>query len=467
MLTTQAGQLETIWDGLFPDLLRSLPDDLARLDEVLDGPGVLKAFERHWGRANLHVGRPSIAMATYVRLMTLKHRSGWGYERLVRQVADSFQLRRFCRLAITEALPDESTVRKLTRRLGPELVAELTREVVTLAVKERDFKVRALRCDATVQESDVRYPTDCGLAADAVKVLARVARKVRTAIPGLTRTVRNRSRAAGKRLRELNRTLARRTGDAPQQVQRLTEAVAGLAKASLGQARRLLAEAKPAAGRVSRRSRRRATRALAELEQVAQLSSKVVQQIRQRFAGEKIADRLVSLFDADARPIRKGKKPNPNQFGYVTQYAELTPNTRPGARGLLVPPTLAIGNPHEDLLLPTTVAEIIGLALRPAEAVFDRGFTTKATLATMAGLGSKIFIAGSAQNGGSRRTRRRLASHRVGCEGRISHLKREYGGRRSRLKGFAGAKIWAGWTALAYNLDTVARLPVKTPATPT
>ncbi len=466
MLTKQAGQLETVWDGIFPELLRGLPDDLARLDQVLDAPAVLKPFERHWGRANLHVGRPSLPMATYVRLMTLKHRQGWGYERLVRQVADSFQLRRFCRIAITAALPDESTVRKLTRRLGAELVAELTREVITLAVKKRDFKVRALRTDSTVQESDIRYPTDCGLAADAVKVLARVARKVHAAIPGLTRRVRNRGRAAGKRVRELNRSLARRTGDAPQQVQQLTEAVAALAKASLGQARRLLAEAKAAAVRVSRRSQRRATRALAELEQVTQLSSKVVQQIHQRFAGEKIADRLVSIYDADARPIRKGKKPNPNQFGYVTQYAELTPNTRPGARGLLVPPTLAIGNPHEDALLPTTVAEVIGLDLRPSEAVFDRGFTTKATLATMAGLGSKIFIAGSSQNGGSRRTRRRLASHRVGCEGRISHLKREYGGRRSRLKGFAGAKIWAGWTALAYNLDTVARLPVKAP-TPT
>lgn len=178
-------------------------------------------------------------------------------------------------------------------------------------------------------------------------------------------------------------------------------------------------------------------------------------------------DRLVSIFDADARPIRKGKKPNPNQFGHVIQYAELTPNTRPGARGLLVPPTSVIGNPQEDTLLPTTVAEIVALGIRPGEAVFDRGFTTKATEATMAALGSKIFIAGSSKNGGSRRTRRRLASHRVGCEGRISHLKREYGGRRSRLKGFAGAKIWAGWTALAYNLDTIAHLKVKGPTTPT
>ena len=465
MLTKDAGQLETIWDSVFPELLRVLPDDLARLDQVLATPQILKRFEQYWGRANLDVGRPSIPMATYVRLMALKHRHGWGYERLVRQVSDSFQLRRFCRIAIVGVVPDESTVRKLTRRLGPELVDDLTREVIKLAVNERGFKVRAMRCDSTVQESDIRYPTDCGLAADAVRVLARAARKLRKALPGLTRKVRDRSRAAGRRMRELSRSLARRTGEAKQDVQRLTEEMAGLTKLSLGQARRLLAEAKLAA--VSRRLRSRVTGALAELEEMVARSVKVVEQIHQRFADEKIANRLVSMFDPDARPIRKGKRPNPNQFGCVAQYTELSANTRRGARGLIVPPSVAVGSAHEDSLLPATVAEIVALDLIPTEAVFDRGFTTKATLAAMAELGSKVFIIGSSQNDGSRRTRRRLASHRVGCEGRISHLKREYGGRRSRLKGDTGARIWAGWTALAYNLDTVAQLPVKSATTAT
>jgi hypothetical protein len=85
---------------------------------------------------------------------------------------------------------------------------------------------------------------------------------------------------------------------------------------------------------------------------------------------------------------------------------------------------LGIGNAHEDTLLPETVAEVVALDMRPSEAVFDRGF--RATMAAMAELGSKIFIAGSAKNEGSRRTRKRLASHRVGCEGRIAHLKRDY-----------------------------------------
>ncbi|HAW10603.1 MAG TPA: hypothetical protein DCX12_05980, partial [Chloroflexi bacterium] len=38
-------------------------------------------------------------------------------------------------------------------------------------------------------------------------------------------------------------------------------------------------------------------------------------------------------------------------------------------------------------------------------------------------------------------------------EGRISCLKREYGLRRTRLKGRQGAGIWVGFGVLAHNLD--------------
>ena len=150
---------------------RSLPG-------VLDAARVLKESERHWGRANLDVRRPSIPMATYLRLMALKHRHCWGYERLGRQVTDSFHLRRLCRISIVAEVSDESTIRKLTRRLGPELIHDLTREVIQLAVKKCGFRVQAMRCESTVQEADIRHPTDSGLAADAVKLLARAARKV-------------------------------------------------------------------------------------------------------------------------------------------------------------------------------------------------------------------------------------------------------------------------------------------------
>jgi hypothetical protein len=56
-------------------------------------------------------------------------------------------------------VPDESTVRKLTRRLGPETVAEFTRGVIAKAQHETRFTARAVRVDTTVIEAGIRFPS--------------------------------------------------------------------------------------------------------------------------------------------------------------------------------------------------------------------------------------------------------------------------------------------------------------------
>ena len=38
----------------------------------------------------------------------------------------------------------------------------------------------------------------------------------------------------------------------------------------------------------------------------------------------------------------------------------------------------------------------------------------------------------------------------------LAHVVRRYGLGRTRLKGHEGAKTWAAWAILAYNLDTLA-----------
>ena len=50
----------------------------------------------------------------------------------------------------------------------------------------------------------------------------------------------------------------------------------------------------------------------------------------------------------DARPIRKGKLAKPAELGYVEQLAKVTPNTKRGARGFILPPVSAPGNPGEN-----------------------------------------------------------------------------------------------------------------------
>jgi len=459
MLRLVAAQAETLWDEALPIEVRELPDDLAALDGLLCDPALLAPFVACWQREALESGtstadhgRPTIAIETYVRLMVLKQRHGWGYRTLVAEVSDSIHLRRFCRIALSERVPDESTVRKLTRRIGPETVNDMTRELICAAVRERRFVGRAVRIDSTVIEADIKYPTDAGLAAHGVKALARAGRKLAGKLSETKVRVRDRSRAMGRRLRSISRTIRRRTGEAKAEVLALTEQTGQLLARSITEARRLAATAKSKARGRGAQAKLRAARALDEL---ADRCQKVAKQITQRVRGEKITDRLISLADPDARPIRKGKLGKPTEFGYVAQIAEITPNTRRGARGLIVPAASLPGNPGENTLLPQTIAELDRLGLTPKEVALDGGFTLTATTDALSDLApERLFIAGR-QQPGSRRTQRRLQRYRTGAEGRISHLKRSYGLRRSRLKGDDGQQTTTGWSILAYNLDTL------------
>ncbi len=470
MLRTEAGQTGSLFDLVLPEPLRDLPADLAMIDELLNDDQMLAPFRVHWDEevkagliGSARWGRPTIAMATYVRLMVLKHRFGWGYEVLVREVSDSLHLRRFCGIALHESAPDESTVRKMTRRLGPEVVDELIRSLIKKATSERRIRLRAMRCDSTVLEADIRYPTDINLVDDAVRTLVRVAGKAMVAVPGVTAKVRNRGRAIGKRVRALGRTLQRRTGEARSEVERLTTESARLLHATIREARELLTQALRKVRTMREQPTRAQVRAVVELAQFVARAEQVAEQVRQRFAGEPIKDRMVSMFDIHARAIRKGKLASPTQFGSVVQVTELTPSTQRGARGLLLPPSMQVGNPHENELLPDTVEELdkLDLTRRLREAAFDGGFSLNATEMAMAGTNAEVFIVGSKMNSGSRRHQRRLARYRVGCEGRIAHLKREFGARRSRLKGQAGAHTWTSWTFLTYNLYTLASTPLR------
>ena len=297
----------------------------------------------------------------------------------------------------------------------------------------------------------VRYPTDLDLAADATRTLARAAARAREFAGVDAPRVRDRSRAANRPLRTLNRTLARRTGEGKKTALRLTGEAGELVRRSVAETRRL-------ARRLRERARGRGARAklaaAKRLDELAERAAKIARQIRQRLAGEKIADRLVSIADPDPRPIRKGTLRTPTQFGYVFQLSEVTENTRRGARGLILPAASQIGSPNESDLLPATGAELKRLGIRPQEVAVDGGFAP-GPVAEHLPARQRTFIAGR-QRTGSRRSDRRLARYRVGAEGRISHLKRGYGLGRTRLKGHHGHRTRTEWAILASDLDTIA-----------
>jgi IS5 family transposase len=440
----------TIWELLLPEEAKRLPTELAKIDAYLDDERFVAPWRALFDR---RLGRPSVPVDTLLRLLYLKHRYGLGYESLCREVADSISWRRFCHIGLDRPVPHPTTLVKLVRRAGPEVIEQLNQALLAKLAEGKLLRARKLRVDTTVVEADIDYPTDADLLEQAVRKLGGLVRRIKARGAASRTRFRDRGRAAGRRMRQLARTLRRRTGVAMGEVDRLTGEVAGIARQSLREVQAVLRNAR--GGLARRPGDGRLGRLVGELEETIGHTGRLLAQTDQRLAGNRvIPDRLVSLSDPDARPIRKGKPQHPTQFGYTLLVAE-------EQRGFIADHQLQRGNPPDAPQLVPAVERVIAVTGRPPGTVVgDRGFGTAANDQALAALGDKrvglqrkgtVSVARAALE----RTRafRRLRNWRVGIEARISHLKRSFGLRRTRLRRLPGARTWVGLGIFAYNLQ--------------
>jgi transposase, IS5 family len=438
------------WEVLLPAQARRLPVELARVDAYLDDERFIAPWRALFDR---RLGRPSVPVPTLLRLLYLKHRYQLGYQTLCREVADSIAWRRFCRIPLDQPVPHPTTLSKLVGRAGPQVLGELNAALLAKLAAGKLLRCRKLRVDTTVIAADIDHPTDADLLEHAVRILGGLVGRIHERGAATRTRFRDRSRAAGRRLKQISRTLRRRTGQAPAEIDRLTAQVAVIARQTVAQAEQVARNARrtlatrPGDGRLGR--------LVGRLDETTAATHRLLDQTRQRLAGNRIIpDRLVSLADPDARPIRKGKPQRPTEFGYTVLLAECE-------RGFIATHHTHKGNPGDAAQLVPAVTEVIALTGRPPGTVVgDRGFGTAANDTALAVLGvQRIGIARKGTPGKARaaveRTRRfkRMRNWRVGIEARISHLKRSFGLGRTRLRRLAGAMVWVGLGIFAYNLQ--------------
>ena len=77
MLRLAGDQVESLLDELLPVEVRELPAELAMLDRLLADRRLLAPIEQAWEQTARDHGRPTIPMASFVRLMVVKQRTGW------------------------------------------------------------------------------------------------------------------------------------------------------------------------------------------------------------------------------------------------------------------------------------------------------------------------------------------------------------------------------------------------------
>jgi transposase, IS5 family len=452
----------TLWDAILPAELLVLSTELSRVDALLDDPVFFAPFA---GYFDARVGRPSIPMETYLRLMFLKFRYRLGYESLCREVADSISWQRFCRIPLGTRVPHSTTLMKITTRCGDAAVAGLNEALLAKAAAAKLLRTDRVRADTTVVEAEVAYPTDSGLLAKAVATMARTIERIKTA-GGATRTgSRDRRRAAGRRARSIASKLRLRSAAAKDEAQtavcRLTGELAGIAEAAMRDAVAVMRNAKRAVGRARGQRKGRLCRAINDLRTILGKTERVVAQTRSRLAGvmPDSASRLVSLNDPDARPIRKGRLGKPVEFGYKAQLVD-------NADGVILDHSVEVGNPADASQLIPAIEQIKRRTGRAPRAVTaDRGYGEASVERDLYALGVRVVAIPRKSKPGAarrefehRRAFREKIKWRTGCEGRINHIKRSYGWNRTALTGVAGARTWCGHGVFAHNLVKIGAL---------
>jgi IS5 family transposase len=452
----------SLWDAILPSELLVLSDELARVDRLLDDSAFFAPFAPYF---DARIGRPSVPMETYLRMMFLKYRYRLGYETLCREVGDSISWQRFCRIPFGTRVPHPTTLMKLTRRCGDTAVAGLNDALLAKAVEHRLLRTDKVRADTTVVEAAVAYPTDSGLLAKAVASVAGTITRIHAA-GGATRTrVRDRSRWAGQRGRSIAAKLrlrgaaARAEGQAA--VLRITGELAGIAESVIRDAQAVLRNARRAVRTATGQRRGQLHRAVNDLDTLLQRTGRVVAQTHSRLAGvmPDSATRIVSFHDVDARPIRKGRLGKPVEFGYKAQVID-------NADGVILDHTVEVGNPADAPQLAPAIAGITERAGRaPTAVTADRGYGYASVEADLHDLGVRRVAIPRANKPSTarrefehRKAFRAKIKWRTGCEGRINHLKRSYGWNRAELTTLTGARTWCGHGVFAHNLVKISAL---------
>ena len=455
------GDPVSLWESRLPAEVLRLPEQLARVDALLDDPAFFAPFAPHFHPV---IGRPSTPVECYLRLMFLKFRYRLGFESLCAEVSDSISWRRFCRIPIDGKVPHPTTLMKLTTRCGEDAVAGLNEALWAKAAGEKLLRTSRVRADTTVIPANVAYPTDSGLAAKAVGKLVRTVHRVQAAGGATGTVVTDRRRAAARRVREIASKLRSRgklsREESTQVIHRVTGELADLAAKTAAEAIAVLRNGRRALPKaLTGRMRGRLRRALNDLATTVERTAKIVAQTRSRLAGQlpDSAARLVSLHDPDARPIRKGRIDRPVEFGFKAQVAD-------NDDGVVLDYSVEYGAAPDGPQLAPAVERIHRRAGRVPRAVTaDRGQAAVEHDLQALGVHTVAIPRQAKISPGRKATEhgpgfRKLVKWRTGSEGRISYLKHTYGWNRTHLDGKEGAAIWCGHGVFTHNLVKIGAL---------
>ncbi len=445
----------SLFEVLLPDGHKLWPEWLRKIDTLLEDEAVIetvvRGLEARWPQSRRR-GRPGTPADVVLRMLILKHLFDWSYDDLEHEVRANLVYRAFTRIDAGD-VPDAKTILKIARALGPEVIEQLHRQVVEVAKRAGVTHGRRFRIDTTVVETNVHYPTDSSLLQDGVRVLTRTMQRVSAALGDRRRRVRNRLRSIGRRVLVIGRQArSPETRDAlVQSYRKLMATTRAVVRDATTMVRRISQRLRTASAGTALTLRR----ARQQLQQMRPVVERVLEQTRARILGgdTHVPDKVLSVFEPHTEAIRKGKIAKPTEFGKLVTIQE-------SEHQIITAYEVHDRRPADMTLWTPALDRHIAMFDRPPDlAAADRGFASAANEAAAIVRGvRRVILPRPGRKTPARRAHerqrwfRRGQRWRVGCEGRISVIKRRHGLRRCRYRGADGTARWVGLGVIANNL---------------
>jgi IS5 family transposase len=449
----------SLFEVLLPDGHKLWPDWLRKIDTLLEDDAVIEvvaqALEKRWPQSRRR-GRLGTPAEVVIRLLILKHLFDWSYDDMEREVRANLVYRMFTRIDAGD-VPDAKTILKIARALGPEVIEQLHRQVVEVAKRAGVTHGRRFRIDTTVVATNVHYPTDSTLLQDGVRVLTRTLQRASAAMGDPRGCVRNRLRSVTRRVLTIAyEARSPKTRDAlVKSYRKLLVTTRAVLRDAATMVRRLGQRVRTA----HRQLQPSLQRAQDQLHAMRPLVQRVIAQTRARIlrGDTHVSDKVLSVFEPHTETIRKGKIAKPTEFGKLVTIQE--------SEHQIITAFEVHPKRPADVTLWTAALDrhqtIFGRA--PDVAAGDRGFSSAANEQAATDRGVRRVIL---PRRGPKSPARRAYEHqrwfrrgqrwRVGCEGRISVLKRRHGLDRCRYHGLDGMHRWVGLGVIANNLVSTA-----------
>jgi len=438
-------------------LLQSISDFLDDHEEMIKA--VRRDLQR--GLKNPETGRSGLTPPQVLRSLILMRVKNWDYRELRERITDGYTLRQFTDF-YCQPVPKHDAFNRAFNRLTPQTLQAVNDLVVQAAVDVGLEEGQKLRVDTTVVQTDIHHPTDNTLLWDVIRVVTRLVLCLAAAVQQHIHGFRNRTRAARRRMQEIQRLTPKERHQ--RQTEKYRELI-GIAEEVVNSARKVVKQTRKARGKdlvtaVAIAELRK------EIDHYCKLGSRVIDQAGRRvLQGEQVpnAEKIYSIFETHTDLIKRGKVQTPMEFGHKVFLAE-------SAQGLITQYEVLEGNPGDDQQVEPSLErhkETFGHA--PALYGSDRGFFSEKNVKSCKQNGVKVVCI--PQRGGKKTAKREAYEKspafkngqrfRAGIEGRISVLFRGRGMKRCLAEGHQRFELWVGAAVLANNLLRIATLLAK------